>query len=99
MEKVEKIERQIFGEVLDDDVREAALTKNISDLRFYKWYLEHKGPDESWEVMLEAVPEYMNLMERRANAGEELDEIDQITLEGWKALRSGAFCLNEEASE
>ncbi len=96
--RVEEIEREFFGEVLDDEVREAAMIKNITDLRFYKWYIEHYAADESWEAMLQACAVYMNELEHRAET-EDLDKPDQIALEGWRALRSGAFRIDEEPSE
>jgi hypothetical protein len=78
-------EEAIFGERLSDGIREAQHRKNISDLRFYKWYLENRGTDESWSEMLQGLVAYMNDMERRAET-EELDDIDSDTLNGWKIL-------------
>lgn len=78
-------EEAIFGERLSDGIREAQHRKNISDLRFYKWYLENRGTDESWSEMLQGLVSYMNDMEERAKT-EELDDIDSETLKGWKIL-------------
>lgn len=78
-------EEAIFGERLSDGIREAQHRKNISDLRFYKWYLENRGTDESWSEMLQGLVAYMNDMERRSKT-EELDDIDSDTLEAWKTL-------------
>ncbi|MBR5298977.1 MAG: hypothetical protein IKU36_01865 [Bacteroidales bacterium] len=54
-------------------------------MRFYKWYLENRGADESWSEMLQGLVAYMNDMEERAKT-EELDDIDSDTLEAWKTL-------------
>ena len=78
-------EEAIFGERLSDGIREAQHQKNISDLRFYKWYLENRRADESWSEMLKGLVAYMNDMEERAKT-EELDDIDSETLEAWKTL-------------
>lgn len=78
-------EEAIFGERLSDGIREAQHRKNISDLRFYKWYLENRGTDESWSELLQGLVAYMNDMEERAKT-EELDDIDSETLEAWKTL-------------
>lgn len=78
-------EEAIFGERLSDGIREAQHRKNISDLRFYKWYLENRGTDESWSELLQGLVAYMNDMERRAET-EELDDIDSDTLNSWKIL-------------
>lgn len=78
-------EEAIFGDRLSDGIREAQHRKNISDLRFYKWYLENRGADESWSEMLQGLVAYMNDMEEREKT-EELDDIDSETLKGWKIL-------------
>lgn len=78
-------EEAIFGERLSDGIREAQHRKNISDLRFYKWYLENRSADESWSEMLQGLVAYMNDMEERAKT-EELDDIDAETLKNWRIL-------------
>lgn len=78
-------EEAIFGDRLSDGIREAQHRKNISDLRFYKWYLENRGTDESWSELLQGLVAYMNDMEERAKT-EELDDIDSETLKSWRIL-------------
>lgn len=82
---VQQAEEEIFGDVLSDGIREAQHRKNISDMRFYRWYLENGNGDESWPEMLKGLIAYMNNMEERAQT-EELDEIDSETLKSWQVL-------------
>lgn len=78
-------EEELFGDRLSDENREALRRKNVSDLRFYKWYLENRSADESWSEMLQGLVAYMNNMEEREKV-EELDDIDAETLKNWRIL-------------